>query len=172
MDEAAIRAIERPHPNLQKMYLLKALAALIAFPVVVLPLMFKYYTLRYKLDDEGVSASWGVLFRREIYLTYKRIQDIHVKRNVFERWLGIGTVDIQTASGSSSAELSLEGMSDYEGVRDFLYSRMRGHATANASSPTKASEAESGELVALLREIKGEIEATRVALEARGVQEG
>ena len=82
--------------------------------------------LRYRIDDEGVSARWGILWRREVYLTYRRIQDIHVKRNLFERWLGIGTVDIQTASGSSSAELSLEGMEFYASIRDFLYSRMRG----------------------------------------------
>jgi uncharacterized membrane protein YdbT with pleckstrin-like domain len=90
LDDAAVMAIERPHPNLMKMYFLQALAATVAFPFVILPLFFKYHTLRYRLDAEGISASWGILFKREIYLTYRRIQDIHVTRNLFERWLGIG----------------------------------------------------------------------------------
>lgn len=167
-DKAAIRAIERPHPNLLKLYVLQALLATVLFPFVMLPLFFKYHTLRYSFDDEGVSARWGILFRREIYLTYKRIQDIHVSRNLFERWLGIGKVEIQTASGSSSAELSLEGMDAYEAVRDYLYGRMRG--TTDGGAKSDAPEAASGEaqMLALLHEIKNELEAARRALEARG----
>jgi putative membrane protein len=162
MDDARIRAIERPHPNLMKMYLLQAIAANILFPIVIWPLYFKYHTLRYRIDDEGVSASWGILFKREIHLTYKRIQDIHVKRNIFERWLGIGTVEVQTASGSAGAELALEGMGDYESVRDYLYRRMRGQGAA----PAKAAE-EPDELVRLLRGIQAELEGARAALERR-----
>ncbi len=170
MDEAAIRAIERPHPNLLKMYLLQAAATLCAFPIVFLPLYFKYHTLKYKFDDEGISASWGILFKKEIYLTFRRIQDIHVSRNLFERWLGIGKVDLQTASGSSSAELSLEGMEDYEGVRDYLYGRMRGTgqtATGEAGDDPAAGEGGEDEVLALLRSIKDDVEGARRALEQR-----
>ena len=168
MDDTQIRAIERPHRNLMKMYFLQALAANVAFPILIWPLFFKYHTLRYKLDDEGVSARWGILFRKEIYLTYKRIQDIHVKRNVFERWLGIGTVEVQTASGSSSAELALEGMADYEAVRDYLYGRMRGHEGAMAEKADgDAAAGSDGDVVALLNEIKDELAGARRALEQR-----
>lgn len=168
MNDEQIRAIERPHRNLMKMYFLKALAANVAFPIVIWPLLFKYVTLRYKLDDEGVSARWGILFRKEIYLTYKRIQDIHVKRNVFERWLGIGTVEVQTASGSSSAELKLEGMEDHETVRDYLYGRMRGHegAAPKAAQSAPATGGD-GDVVALLNEIRDELAGARRALEQR-----
>ena len=170
MDEAAIRAIERPHPNLLTMYFLQALASLFAFPFVMLPLYFKYHTLKYKFDDEGISASWGIIFKREIYLTYRRIQDIHVSRNLFERWLGIGKVGIQTASGSAAAELSLEGMSDYEGVRDYLYGKMRGTGKnavrGEAGAATAGAErADESEVVELLRAIKEDIEGVRRAIE-------
>ncbi len=92
-----------------------------------------------------------------------------MRRNVIERWLGIGTVDIQTASGSSTAELKLEGMTDYSAVRDFLYRRMRGHDQAAADQQAGEANAPGGDdqVVRLLQEIKGEIEATRQALEAR-----
>jgi len=173
--EAAILALTRPHPNLLTLYLAYALAGLVFAPVVFVPLYFKYHTLRYRLDEEGISASWGILFRREVHLTYRRIQDIHVKRNLIERWLGIATVEVQTASGSSSAELALEGLQDWEGVRDFLYRRMRGHEAARAeAAPPSAREgvapapAPAGdEAVALLREIRAQLEGAREALERR-----
>jgi putative membrane protein len=171
MDDATIRAITRPHKNLLTLYVLQALATLFAFPFVFLPLFFKYHTLRYRFDDEGISASWGILFKREIHLTYRRIQDIHVSRNIIERWLGIGKVEIQTASGSSSAELTLEGMEHYGPVRDFLYGRMRGTGTVERpSEPGSATRPAVGaggeaEVLALLHGIKEDVDAVRRALE-------
>jgi len=188
--DARVLALQRPDPNLLWLYALTSLLGLIAAPIVFVPLYFKYHTLRYRLDGEGVSASWGILFRREVHLTYKRIQDIHVKRNFVERWLGIGTVEVQTASGSSSSELSFEGIREYDALREFLYRRMRGHemaragvgaaraasgvtssAIGNASGVDSASRAGAiatdAEVVALLRSIQAEIEATRRAIESK-----
>jgi putative membrane protein len=173
MDESTIRTITRPHSNLLTLYFLQALATLVAFPFVFAPLFFKYHTLRYKFDDEGISASWGVLFKREIHLTYRRIQDIHVSRNIIERWLGIGKVEIQTASGSASAELALEGMEHFAEVRDFLYGRMRGTGSAAKAGEPAASRATDGneaEVIALLQAIKDDIDAVRRALESRGAE--
>lgn len=170
MDDVAVRAIERPHSNLLILYVLQSLAAMIGFPIVLVPLLFRYHTLRYRFDEEGVSASWGILFRREVYLTYRRIQDIHVSRNFIERWLGIAKVEIQTASGRAMAELTLEGMDHYEAVRDFLYARMRG--VKEEARPVEAESdpgaAEAGEVVALLRGIAEDVEAVRRALERPG----
>ncbi len=174
MEHDTVRAIERPHPRLMTLYFLQALLTTVAFPVVIVPLYFRYHTLRYRIDDEGVSASWGILFRREVYVTFRRIQDIHVSRNLFERWLGIGKVEIQTASGSSSAELTFEGMTEYEAVRDFLYSKMRGAATDGGARPGVAASApdaahaatgSTAEVVALLKEIRDDVQAARRALE-------
>jgi putative membrane protein len=164
--DARILAIERPDPNLLWHYTALSLLALIAAPIVWVPLYFKYHTLRYKLDAEGVSASWGILFKREVHLTYKRIQDIHVKRNFVERWLGIGTVEVQTASGSSTSELAFEGMRDYDALREFLYRRMRGHELAKPEATTAA--AQDGDVVSLLRSIQAELDGARRALERRG----
>ena len=62
----------------------------VAFPFVILPLYFKDKTLRYRFDEEGVAVSYGLIWRKETYLTYARIQDIHVMRNIFDRWLDLG----------------------------------------------------------------------------------
>ena len=119
-------AIQRPHDKLLTYYTLCCAFAGPFFPIAFLPAYFKFKTLTYKIDEEGISMSWGILFRREIYLTYRRIQDIHLTRNLFQRWFGLATVGVQTASGSSSPEMSIEGILEAPQLRDFLYSRMRG----------------------------------------------
>lgn len=168
VDEARILALTRPDPNLLWHYACLSLLATIAAPIVFVPLYFKYHTLRYKLDGEGISASWGILFRREVHLTYKRIQDIHVKRNFVERWLGIGTVEVQTASGSSRSELAFEGMREFDALREFLYRRMRGHeSSAVAPGSAGAASAAEAETIALLRAIANDLDATRRAVEGK-----
>jgi uncharacterized protein len=93
---------------------------------VLVPLVCKYLTLRYRFDEKGISTSYGVLFKRETLLTYRRIQDIHLTHNIVQRWLGLATVSIQTASGAAGAEMAIEGILEAEALRDFLYQRMRG----------------------------------------------
>jgi len=101
--------IEQPDPKLFRYYVLAALMTGPLSPFVLIPLWLRYATLRYKFDDSGVSMKVGVLFRREVHLTYRRIQDIQLTRNLFQRWMGLPTISLQTASGSSDAEISIEG---------------------------------------------------------------
>ncbi len=123
---AQVLRIERPHPSLMTYY---ALSSLLAGPFFFVPLVylyFRYHTMRYRFDEDGVKMSWGILFRREVSLTYARVQDIHLTSNLVERWLGLAEVKLSTASGSASAEMTIEGLSEFELVRDFLYAKMRG----------------------------------------------
>jgi len=172
---AAILAIERPHPNLFTYYWVSLLVFPPLLPILILPMWFRYHTMRYKFTDEGISMSWGILFRHEVIVNYARIQDIHLRSNLVERWLGLARVLVQTASGNAGAELTLEGLQEFEAVRDFLYSKMRGvkdgsrhpHATAlPAGVPVPAGS--DAELAAALREVAAELRATRLALAARG----
>ncbi len=165
-----IQAIERPDKVLLKYYLISCLAfppmLLIAGPYYY----FRYHTMRYRFTDDGISMSWGILFRREIIVNYARIQDIHLKSNIVERWLGIARILVQTASGSSSAEMTIEGLKEFEALRDFLYARMRGvkdphHAPAATTAPGAVTE--SGEVAAALREAVAELRAVREELARR-----
>lgn len=169
-DEKAILAIERPHRNLWTYYLLASLVFPPLFPIIVLPLWFRYQTMRYKFTDEGISMRWGILFRREIIINYARIQDIHIRSNIVERWLGLAKVLVQTASGSSGAEMTIEGLQEFEAVRDFLYSKMRGvkdHAHAPPPAADGGQPQHDAELAAALREVARELRETRRALAAK-----
>lgn len=149
--------ITRPAPVLMTYYLLASFLAGPFFFLPLLPLWFKYITLRYKFDDKGISMSWGILFRKEVLLTYRRIQDIHLTRNIVQRWLGLATVAVQTASGSSGAEMSIEGILEADPLRDFLYAQMRG--ARGLDEPAEAADADphadgADETTTLLRDIR------------------
>lgn len=151
------RQLSRPDPALMRYYLFVSLLSGPGFFFAILPLFFKYETLRYRFDDEGISMSWGILFRREIYLTYRRIQDIHLTRNLLQRWLGLATVSVQTASGSSGPGVSIEGILQADELRDFLYGKMRG-ARDHVVDAGQAAPAD--EALTLLREIRDALAAT------------
>jgi membrane protein YdbS with pleckstrin-like domain len=165
-----VLAIERPHANLLKYYALASLLAGPFFLLALIPLYFRFHTMRYRFDEHGVNMRWGILFRREVSLAYARIQDIHLTSNVVERWLGLAQVKLSTASGSAAAEMTIEGRQDFELVRDFLYSRMRGvHDAPAAGSPHPAAAGDPGmeAVVAALRQVSADLRALRAALEAR-----
>jgi putative membrane protein len=176
-DPAGILAIERPHPKLMTYYFICCLLTVPLFPILILPHYFRYHTMRYKFDAEGVSMRWGILFRREVILNYSRIQDIHLQSNFIERWLGLGRVLIQTASGSATAEMTIEGLIEFESVRDFLYTKMRGAKEKGTSASVVSPQAASGgtmldtataaELVTTLRAVTDEVRALREAIERK-----
>jgi uncharacterized membrane protein YdbT with pleckstrin-like domain len=170
-----IMALERPDKALWNYYLLSSLVLLPLFPTIAAFYWFRYSTMRYKFTDDGISMSWGILFRREVIVNYARIQDIHLRSNFVERWLGLARILVQTAPGSASAEMTIEGIKEFEALRDFLYSRMRGvkdhhHPAAvatHASPATTPGAGQPGELAAALREAAAELRAVREALAKR-----
>ena len=83
-----IQSIEQPDKALWTYYILVCLIVPPVFPILILPAWFRYHTMRYKFSADGISMSWGILFRREIIVNYARIQDIHLNSNIVERWLG------------------------------------------------------------------------------------
>jgi uncharacterized membrane protein YdbT with pleckstrin-like domain len=168
-----VQAITRPDKALWTYYVLVAVAFPPAFPFLILFLYFRYHTMRYSFTDDGISMSWGILYRREIIVNYARVQDIHLKSNLVERWLGLARILVQTASGSRSAEMIIEGVKEFEALRDFLYARMRGvkdspaHSPAPARTSTADATPPADELTATLRDVARELRSVREALEKR-----
>ncbi|MDQ3284026.1 MAG: PH domain-containing protein [Acidobacteriota bacterium] len=165
-------SIKRPSRELFTYYVLSSFVAGPFFFIPLIYFYFRYHTMRYSFDEEGISMSWGILFRREITLTYARIQDIHLTSNIIERWLRLARIQIQTASASASAEMTIEGLHEFEAVRDFLYTKMRGvrgahPAAAPLSEELRGSAGNSEELVSALREVTAELRAVREAWERR-----
>lgn len=178
-----MKAIDRPDPKLLQLYFINcgmgAIFTLgVAIPPIILgmiPLFIRYFTMRYRFDDNGVGVSYGYFFRQESYLTYDKIQDIHLNRGFFERWLGLGTVEVQTAAGSSGAEVTFIGLTQFDEVRDFLYSRMRRgkglkdpSSKAPDSSESQDLSPDAQEALDLLRAIRDEVNELKTAVMAQG----
>jgi uncharacterized protein len=171
MDLSKIQQIDRPHPKQLKLYMITAfIATVVSFGIGFLPVLLalaptliRYYTMRYRFDEKGVGVSWGYFFRHESYITYGKIQDIHLTRGLLERWLDLGRVDVQTASGSGGAELTFIGLSEFNEVRDFLYNRM-GRGMLSDDQETAGAPGSPDETMDLLRSIRDEVVSLKTQL--------
>jgi putative membrane protein len=153
--------ITRPHERLMTYYVIVALLTFVAFPITLVTLYIKFRTLEYRFDDEGVWRRQGLLWRREVNVAYRRIQDIHLTNGLIQRWLGLATVSIQTAAGSATPEITIEGVLEAEALRDYLYTKMRGvrdavkHPEIAAHlTPAPATAAPADETLALHADIR------------------
>lgn len=158
--EKRVHVITRPEPALLWMYVVTSLALLFAAPIALVPLYFRYHTLWYRFDATGVSMGYGILFRREMQLTYARMQDIHLSQNILERWLGIGTVTVQTAGSGAGGNLAIVGVKDFNAIRDYLYAKMRGVRSDVITPGAESTDA-------LLVEIRDALTDTAKALAAK-----
>ncbi len=152
-------ALERPSPRLLTYYILTGLLSGPACVIVIPALIIRYTTLRYQFEETGLRMQLGLFFKREVVIAFRRIQDIHVSRNLIQRWLGIASVSVQTASGNAMPEIVLEGITDPDSVRDWLYERMRGAKGVAMPGPSSAvnsasAGASDGEVTELLRGIR------------------
>lgn len=145
--------VTRPDERLMTYYVIVAVMTLFAFPVTIVALYIKYRTMRFRFDAEGVWRSQGLLWRREVNVTYRRIQDIQLTNGIIQRWLGLATVSIQTAAGSSTPEITIEGVLEAEALRDFLYTKMRG-AKGGVTAAATATASDGDEALSLLTEIR------------------
>jgi uncharacterized protein len=153
--------ITRPDERLMKYYVIVSLLTLIAFPITLTALWIQFRTMRYRFDGEGVWRAQGLLWRREVNVAYRRIQDIHLTSGLLQRWMGLATVSIQTAAGSATPEITIDGVLEAEALRDFLYTKMRGvrdHAHAGATPPHAGAALDAGgtqdDALVLLTEIR------------------
>ena len=165
-----IFSLSAPDPTLWSLYIIRAILTGPGLIFLLPYLYFRYHTLRYTFDEEGIHMRVGILFRREVNLTYARIQDIHLSSGLLQRWLGLADIQIQTASGSADAELVIEGFKEYEAIRDFLYTRMRGYHVPGTTAPAGTPAANSdpnAEMIALLQTIRDELRQTRESLGKR-----
>ncbi|MBL8046462.1 MAG: PH domain-containing protein [Anaerolineales bacterium] len=165
MNDDFIFNIQRPLPSLLRYYWL---SSFFWGPVFFIPLVLnslRYRTIRYEFSTDGITMRWGGLERREVSLAYARIQDIHLRANVLERWLGLARLEVQTASGDAKAEMTLEGLPHPLAVRDFLYNRSRGARHLSAAPVITPTAAEEGTLAQALQDVAAEMRAIRHLLE-------
>ena len=119
-----------------------------------------YRSLRYEVQDDEVVVNVGIWTKSVKHVPYRTVTNMQVKRDVVDRLLGIGTLNIQTAgmSGQTGAEERLVGLSDVQEVYERVAEELR--RFRGGMAPTQADvEAEPGValpegLGALLEEVR------------------
>ena len=128
-----------------------------------------YRSLRYEVQDDEVVVNVGIWTKSVKHVPYRTVTNMQVKRDVVDRLLGIGTLNIQTAgmSGQKGAEERLVGLSDVQEVYERVAEELR--RFRGGMSPTQADvEAEPGiAQTEGLGAILDEVRAIRKSLEER-----
>lgn len=138
--------------------------------LVALILSGPYYrSLRFEIQDDEVVVNVGIWTKSVKHVPYRTVTNLQVKRDVVDRWLDIGTLNIQTAgmSGQTGVEERLVGLSDvqevYESVAEELRRFRGGMAPTQADVELEPAVAQPGGL----GEILAEVRAIRKSLEQR-----
>jgi uncharacterized membrane protein YdbT with pleckstrin-like domain len=118
------------------------------------------YEMRwYIVTDRSLRIRCGVMWLREMTMTFANIQGIRVNANPIERLLGLANVEVQSAGGGSGGSHShgtrssghvaeFEGVDNAPVIRDLIVERLRvyrdsglGEKTVEATEPLALSAA-------------------------------
>ncbi|MBF2677090.1 PH domain-containing protein [Listeria welshimeri] len=75
--------------------------------LVLTPAVLKYITYKYTLEDQGIRIKYGLIFRKNTYIPYERIQTVQKKQWFFFIPFNVCQVLIETAGGNGKAEADL-----------------------------------------------------------------
>ena len=73
--------------------------------------LLRRWTLHYRLTTHRLFTERGLLRRRHDELELIRVDDVSVRQNLLQRWLGVGTVTV-VSTDSSNPRLEIEGIED------------------------------------------------------------
>jgi putative membrane protein len=94
-----------------------AASLVIGWFVIALTYQLIYYQrFEYELNEDTLDIVSGVISRRDREIPIRRVQNVDITRNVFQRALGLAQIDLETAGGSST-EASLRYVSHDEAKR-------------------------------------------------------
>ncbi|MGC9396615.1 MAG: PH domain-containing protein [Anaerolineae bacterium] len=126
-----------------------------------------YRSLRYEIHEDEIIVNVGIVTQSVKHVPFRTMTNLTVKRGILDRWLGTGTVNIQTAgiSGSSGQpEQSLVGLENPQEVYEMVVTAL--HRFRGGMAPTSAEEeAPAGTSSEALNAILDEVRTIRQALE-------
>lgn len=138
-------------------------AMIAALWVVAVPSIILWYrNLSYYIEEDKVIIHKGVLGKVQQNIPYRMVTDFRLVRSPYDRILGIGSVQIQTAGQSGNGtgyEGKLEAMIDWEGVHQELRHRLADYRggladAGRADSADRSSGNEAETLQLILNEIR------------------
>ncbi|MBU2506217.1 MAG: PH domain-containing protein [Bacteroidetes bacterium] len=115
--------------------------------------------LEYLIANERIILKKGILSKIEQNIPFYAITDFILHRSLYDRFLGIASIRIQTAGQSSTPtgyEANLAGLTEWNNLMDSLSDRLKksGGIKSTTSAELVDSESELNLILDELREIK------------------
>ena len=138
--------------------------------IISVPIIFLWIkNLSYYIEDDRITVFKGILTKQQQNIPYRAITDFVLRRSLYDRFLNIGAIRIQTAGQSRSTtgyEGQISGLLEWNDLHQQLRSKLKTlHPIAEATtvveniSPLKGDDK--------LKEILAELKAIRKILESR-----
>jgi uncharacterized membrane protein YdbT with pleckstrin-like domain len=140
-----------------------ALLAAVGFVTWWIPAFFR--TADYRLGDDDIEYRRGVFFRQKTTVPYNRITNVDAAQGPVQRLLDAGKVSVHTAGygGQMGAELTIDGVADFEDIKDQILAKVR-------RRPPEATESDEAEETAVARPVRGR-ETDEMLEELRRIRE-
>ena len=121
------------------------LAIILALWVIGYPILYFWYkNLEYRIYEDRVSIHKGILTKTQQNIPFRAITDFALVRTLYDRFLDIGSIKIQTAgkhiSSSSQYEGNLAGLINYEQLHTDLRERVKKLHPVSGTVTTRESE--------------------------------
>ncbi len=122
-----------------------SLSIILAMWVIGYPILFLWYrNLEYRVHEDRVSIHKGILTKTQQNIPFRAITDFALVRTLYDRFLDIGSIKIQTAgkhiSSSSQYEGNLAGLINYEQLHSDLRERVKKLHPVSETVTTPESE--------------------------------
>lgn len=136
------------------------ISIVLSFVVIV------YYVraIEYTLDGTEVVVRKGIFNKTVTHIPFRVITNVSTRYGIYDRIFGIGTVEIETASGKSGVyvepEAKIEGVRNFREIRDFILTSLRSLSglytttTERAGIPRNRDRKFYHELYSTLKEIR------------------
>lgn len=84
-------------------------------------------TASYRLTDDDVEYRRGIWWKKQSEVPYDRITNVDTNESPLQRFVGVGSVGLHTAGYASQtgAELTINGVTDYEAIKEQVLARVR-----------------------------------------------
>ncbi|WP_458189105.1 PH domain-containing protein [Haladaptatus sp. NG-WS-4] len=136
-----------------------------------IPAFFR--TADYRFTDDEIEYRRGVFFQQKTTVPYNRITNVDAAQGPLQRLVDAGQVGIHTAGygGQTGAELTIDGVTDFEDIKEQVLARVRRRPpeatesgeTGEVTIPQADRETETHELLVELRRIRELLEQGRIA---------
>ena len=125
--------------------------------IVSAPIMILWIkNLSYLIESDKIVINKGILTKIKQNIPFRMITDFMLERTLYDRWLGIGSIKIQTAGqpqNKTGYEGKLSGLINWDDLHEKLRSDLS-ETRSTVKTDSNNSDVDEGSLENILQELK------------------